>query len=200
VHASWRGMSGIVTAAVVVVSSIGLLRATEHAYVLGPWLMESDAPPMPWRSGAGAAGLDERAFLEELLARDRVARAAAAEMSRSSRPELREFAEQIKMSRTPRIMRVRHDLLRWYDDQRTPSSGAPPFTGLTMRAGDALDRAFLIQMVKHDRLTVLLAQQLLTTGQPRPAVRELAVRAREGSKEEAYRLAGWLYDWFGTHT
>jgi uncharacterized protein (DUF305 family) len=74
----------------------------------------------------------------------------------------------------------------------------PMMRDLTGLRGDALDRAFLADMIPHHMGAVMMSQQLL--GQGLAAHTELepfARTVRDAQHAEIVQMRGWLADWFG---
>ena len=71
-------------------------------------------------------------------------------------------------------------------------------SGLT---GDALDRAFLEDMVGHHMMAVMMSQHLLANGDStHPEVAELAERISDEQRAEIRQMRRWLAAWFGQRT
>ena len=89
-------------------------------------------------------------------------------------------------------------LASWYPGRDTAVDYTPMMRDLTGLRGDALDRAFLADMIPHHMGAVMMSQQLL--GQGLAAHTELepfARTVRDAQHAEIVQMRGWLADWFG---
>jgi uncharacterized protein (DUF305 family) len=69
---------------------------------------------------------------------------------------------------------------------------------LTGLRGDALDKAFLDDMIPHHMAAVMMSQQLLTGNlAEHPEVEPFARTIRDTQRAEIMQMHGWLADWFG---
>ena len=69
---------------------------------------------------------------------------------------------------------------------------------LSELSGDALDRAFLQDMIPHHAMAVMMSQQLLGRDLTRHSeVTQLATAIRDGQHAEIMDMRGWLGSWFG---
>lgn len=140
---------------------------------------------------------DEGEYLLEMIAHHDEAVAAATELSRSDRSEVRELGEAIVTSQTAQIVRMRSWLEQWHDDTG-PTAYQPMMRDLSGLTGDELDRTFLEDMVMHHWMAVMMSRHLLTGGvDVHPEVADLARDIIREQSAEIRQMRGWLADWFG---
>ena len=119
----------------------------------------------------GSAGMMGRStdvgeadYLAEMVAHHREAVAAARELARSDRAEMRAFGESIVATQSAQIEQMVIWLGDWYPDQDAAVDYQPMMRDLTGLSGDDLDRVFLQDMVGHHMAAVMMSQQLLVAG------------------------------------
>jgi uncharacterized protein (DUF305 family) len=156
-------------------------------------------------AGRGMAGMmrhvrvpDEAAYLATMVAHHQEAIRSARELSRSDRPAMRRFGRDIVRVQSHQVRQMRRWLARWYPDQPAASYD-PMMRDLTGLSGDALDRAFLQDMVRHHMAAVMMSQWLLARDLDRHhRVTRLAEDVRDGQHAEIRQMVGWYADWFGS--
>ena len=122
--------------------------------------------PMGGTSSAGGSMMgsarttDEAGYLGEMVAHHREAIAAAGELSRSDRPEMRALGRRIVADQSAQVELMEGWLAQWYDDE-PEAAYEPMMRELKGLDGDALDRAFLEDMIGHHMVAVMRSQQLL---------------------------------------
>lgn len=158
-------------------------------------LTTDDDTGWPWMMGAGAA--DEPVYLAEMVAHHREAVAAAGELARSDRPEMRRLGEEVVRSQTAQIEQMTEWLADWYPDQSLDVGYEPMMRDLGGLSGARLDRAFLVDMVQHHRVAVMMSQHLLVGGAEHEEVADLAREIRDEQHAEIIVMQRWLSDWFG---
>jgi len=152
--------------------------------------------------GAGMSGMvveDEFGYLTKMIPHHEEAiRNAQILLAGTDRPEMRVFATSIIETQTREVEQMRGWLSIWYPGRDTAVDYAPMMRDLTGLRGDALDRAFLTDMIPHHMGAVMMSQQLL--GQGLAAHTELepfARTVRDAQHAEIVQMRGWLADWFG---
>lgn len=154
----------------------------------------SGMPMMPMMS----MRISEPTWLAEMIPHHEEAVRAAEELARSSRPEMRELGAAIVSSQTAQIAQMRAWLDRWYPDEPEVTAYRPMMRDLSGLEGDALDRAFLDDMIGHHMMAVMMSQHLL--GSRASTHEEVADLARQISAEqraEIRQMRSWLRAWFG---
>jgi uncharacterized protein (DUF305 family) len=125
--------------------------------------------------------------------------AARALVVGTSRPELRAFGQGIITTQTAEIQQMRQWLARWYTGRDTGVDYTPMMRDMTGLAGDALDRAFLTDMIPHHMMAVMMSHQLLNRGLVVHApVQPFATTIARTQSAEIRRMRAWLAEWFGS--
>ena len=106
---------------------------------------------------------DEAGYLSEMVAHHREAILAARELSRSDRPEMRALGRRIVADQSAQVELMEGWLAEWYADE-PEAAYEPMMRNLAGLDGDALDRAFLEDMIGHHMAAVMQSQQLLVRG------------------------------------
>ena len=157
---------------------------------------------MAGMSGMGMSGMsieDEFGYLAMMVPHHEEAiRNAQILLAGTERPEMRVFATSIIETQTREVEQMRGWLSIWYPGRDPAVDYAPMMRDLTGLRGDALDRAFLADMIPHHMGAVMMSQQLL--GQSLAAHTELepfARTVRDTQHAEIVQMRGWLADWFG---
>jgi uncharacterized protein (DUF305 family) len=120
---------------------------------------------------------------------------------RAARPEMRTFADTIIRIQSAEVAQMAAWLAAWYPERDTRVDYAPMMRNLTGLRGDALDRAFLEDMIPHHMMAVMMSQQLVTSGlDVHQDVIPFAVTIRDTQRQEIRTMRGWLSDWFGIVT
>jgi uncharacterized protein (DUF305 family) len=173
-----------------------------------PWVDGSDDRPGGQRRGWMMSGLpgmmhsaeirSEYDYLAEMVAHHREAVAAAIELQRSDRAEMRALGATIVTSQSAQIEQMQAWLADWYPDRSGRVDYQPMMRDLTGLAGDPLDRAFLQDMIVHHMAAVMMSQQLVVRGlAEHPAVAGLARTIRDDQHAEMFLMQQWLHEWFG---
>ena len=143
----------------------------------------------------------EAAYLAEMISHHQEAVVAAEELDRSSRSEMRGLGEGIVRTQTAQIEQMRSWLAQWYPEQPTDTAYRPMMRDLSGLTGDALDRAFLEDMVGHHMMAVMMSRHLLANrDSTHPQVAELAERITDEQRAEIRQMRRWLATWFGQRT
>jgi uncharacterized protein (DUF305 family) len=137
-------------------------------------------------SAPGMRATSEYAYLAEMVPHHLEAIDAAQELRRSERPEVRQLGENIVASQRAQVRLMEGWLDRWYPDRPARDPGYQPMMrDLSGLDGDALDRAFLTDMVRHHMMAIMSSQHLLLSGDvEHPEVADLASAIRDEQREE----------------
>jgi uncharacterized protein (DUF305 family) len=164
------------------------------------WPGDRDDGPGPgsWMPGMpGASATSEFAYLAEMVAHHEEAVAAASELERSDRPQLRAFGRSVVSTQSRQIDQMRAWLEEWYPGRSTDVEYDPMMRDLSGLSGDELDRAFLQDMVGHHMMAVMMSQHLLLRGVAEHAeVADLARTIRDEQHREIFVMQSWLREWF----
>ena len=130
---------------------------------------------------------------EEAIASARILQNATA------RTEMRDFAAGIIETQGAEVRQMRAWLASWYAGRDTTVSYRPMMRDLSGLTGDALDRAFLQDMIPHHMMAVMMSQQLIARGLAvHQTVVPFATNIRDVQTAEIQTMRRWLVDWFGT--
>jgi uncharacterized protein (DUF305 family) len=152
--------------------------------------------------GHGMAGMrvdSEFDYLTQMIPHHEEAIASAQQLlNGTNRPEMQEFARSIIETQSAEVARMRTYLDTWYPGQPTDVSYTPMMRDLTGLTGDALDEAFLRDMIPHHMMAVMMSQQLLMRGLSQHSeVNTHAYGIRDAQRGENHDMAGWLTRWSG---
>lgn len=156
-------------------------------------------------SGAGMMGMSDMTVADEfsyltMMIPHHVEAIQSAEVLKAGtdRPEMREFAQQIIDTQTREVSQMRSWLAEWYPGRDTTVDYTPMMRDLSGLQGDALDQAFLDDMIPHHMAAVMMSQQLLMADLADHAeVEPFAQTIRDSQRAEIMTMHGWLSDWFG---
>jgi len=141
---------------------------------------------------------DEADYLSRMVAHHREAVAAAGQLTRSDRPQMRAFGADIIRTQSAQIEQMNAWLDRWYPEEPADPDYQPMMRDLADLSGNALDRAFLRDMTVHHMAAVMMSQQLLAHGlATHDEVAELARTIRDQQHTEILRMQQWLSSWYG---
>ena len=116
----------------------------------------------------------------------------------TSRAELRTFAQGVIETQSSEVRQMRAWLAQWHPGRDTEVAYVPMMRDLTGLTGDALDRAFLSDMIPHHMMAVMMSQQFLGATYTRhPETLPFATRIRDTQQREILAMQGWLRAWFG---
>jgi uncharacterized protein (DUF305 family) len=148
--------------------------------------------------GGGVGGpVSEQEFLLEMIAHHQEAIAAAGELRRSDRVEMRELGAGIVTGQTAEVRQMQEWLASWYPGDVPRIDYQPEMRPLSELEGDRLDETFLVDMVRHHMMAVMMARQLLFSHAARhQEVEDLARSIVTSQSEEIVRMQTWLQDWF----
>ncbi|MGI5286531.1 DUF305 domain-containing protein [Nonomuraea polychroma] len=124
--------------------------------------------------------------------------AAAKQLQRSSRAQMRTLGASIVTRQSAEIAMMNKWLATWYRGHSPTTGYRPMMRDLSKLSGDALDETFLRDMIPHHMMAVIMSQQLLKhAGVRHQSVAAFAARVREAEHAEMFRLQRYLADWFG---
>lgn len=182
----------VVAAVVVTATVLGVVAlAGRDNTTPGRWDESGGSMMMGW---AGVASEPE--YLAEMVAHHREAVAAAGELARSDRAEMRAFGESIVETQSAQIQQMNGWLRDLYPEQSRTVDYRPMMRDLSGLSGDRLDRAFLQDMISHHMVAVMMSQQLLGRGYDHDEVAQLARSIRDDQHAEIIQMQRWLAQWF----
>jgi uncharacterized protein (DUF305 family) len=119
-------------------------------------------------------------------------------LEKSDRPEMREFAQDIIAVQSAEIDQMETWLDEWYPGQTTDLTYSPMMRDLSQLEGDALDQAFLEDMIMHHMGAVMMSQRLVNQGLvEHPSVQPFAQNIATTQRQEIWQMQNWLQDWYG---
>jgi uncharacterized protein (DUF305 family) len=137
-------------------------------------------------------------YLTHMVAHHQEAVGAARQLERSGRAEMRALGTSIVTTQTGEITLMNAWLAAWYPDRPTTVPYEPMMRDLSPLSGDALDKAFLQDMIPHHMAAVMTSQQLLVhDGTQREEVADFARTVRDSQHAEIFQMQRYLADWFG---
>lgn len=150
-------------------------------------------------SMAGVRVDSEFSYLTQMIPHHQEAITAAKQLQAgTNRRETKAFAAGIIKTQTAQVDQMKRELAGWYPGRSTSVTYTPMMRDLTQLSGDALDRAFLEDMIPHHGMAVMTSQQLLGRDLSKHAeARQLARTIRDGQIAEIQKMGGWLQSWFG---
>ncbi len=114
---------------------------------------------------------------------------------RTDRQHLRGFAQEVIEVQTREIEQMEQWISQSYPDRPPRAEYDPMMRDLDRLSGDALDRAFLEDMIPHHMAAVMMSQQLLARNLARhDEVADLASSIRESQMREIRQMSIWLRD------
>lgn len=119
-------------------------------------------------------------------------------LAHTDRPEMQQFMEQIIQVQTAEIDQMQQWLAEWYPGQDTTVTYTPMMRDLNTLQGDALDQAFLEDMIMHHMGAVMMSRMLLNRGLvEHQLVEPFAAQIATSQRQEIGQMQTWLQDWFG---
>lgn len=174
----------------------GMHQKVGGSAMLGDGDRDRSLGPRRWMHGSSVG--TEFAHLTEMVAHHGEAVAAAQELERSARPEMRAFGRSILTSQQAQIDQMNDWLVKWYPGRSTEVDYQPMMRDLSGLSRDHLDRAFLEDMVPHHMMAVMMSQQLLVRGvADHDRVNDLAQSIRDEQHAEILEMRRWLTAWYG---
>jgi uncharacterized protein (DUF305 family) len=149
-------------------------------------------------AGTGMEVESEFDYLTQMIPHHEEAIAAATVLQRGTeREEIRDFAAAIIETQSAEVEQMEEWLAAWYPDRDTSVDYEPMMRDLGGLSGDALDQAFLQDMVPHHMMAVMMSQQLVRGDlAEHDAVVPFAENIRDTQHQEIRTMAGWLADSF----
>ena len=201
----------VIATAVAAVGVVSAHRDDETGTHMGSGLMNSGSkttpegrdhsrnPTMraPLMMGSHASA-SEPEYLGDMMAHHREAVAAARELARSDRPQMRALGESIVHTQSAQIEQMLTWVSEWYPEQSTRVDYRPMMRDLWDLAGDRLDRVFLQDMIGHHMTAVMMSQNLLSRDTDHEEVAVLARSIRDDQHTEIIQMQHWLTQWFDT--
>ncbi len=159
-------------------------------------------PGSPWMGPGGPMhGVrvdDEFDYLTQMLPHHREAVAAARQLRRSERPQMRRLGESIVATQSAEIAKMKAWLDQWYPGRSTAAGYRPMMRDLSKLSGNALDETFLQDMIPHHMAAIMMSQRLLMYGRAEhEQVAAFARTVRDEQHREMFQMRQWLADWFG---
>lgn len=153
---------------------------------------------MPGMGGMSMAVASEFDYLAQMIPHHEEAIMTAQLLEAgTARPEMRAFARTIIETQSAENRQMRAWLSQWYPDRNPAVPYTPMMRDLTNLRGDALDQAFLTDMIPHHMMAVMMSQQYLAATYPRrPETRPFAANIAETQRQEILMMQGWLRAWF----
>jgi uncharacterized protein (DUF305 family) len=145
----------------------------------------------------GVATATEFEYLATMVRHHEEAVAAAEQLQRSERAQMRAFGESIVETQTAQIDQMNTWLSQWYPGRTADVDYQPMMRDLSSLSGDSLDRTFLQDMIGHHMMAVMMSQQLLVHGAAdHEEVDRLAKAIRDEQHAEIVQMRRWLTAWF----
>jgi len=119
-------------------------------------------------------------------------------LARSQRPEMQQFAQTLIKVQSAEIEQMAAWLNEWYPGQDRSVTYVPMMRDLSPLRGDALDQAFLQDMIGHHMGAVMMSQMLLNHNLVQhPPVQPFAQNIATSQRQEIHQMQTWLMAWFG---
>ena len=161
---------------------------------------------MPGGAGAGIGTMsmpgmrsqNEFEYLTEMIPHHEEAIVTATLLRQGTRrPDMRTFANAIIETQTAEVQQMERFLAARYPGRDIHADYTPMMRDLTGLRTDALDRAFLEDMIPHHMMAVMMSQRLLMAGLADDEIAPFARNIRDVQHSEIQMMAGWLSAWFG---
>lgn len=140
----------------------------------------------------------EHDFLVHMIAHHEEAVSSAVILKENTeREEMKKFAEDIIKTQSAEIEQMKIWLETWYPNEDHTVNYQPMMRDLTNLQGDALDQAFLQDMIFHHMDAVMMSQQLIIGGLVEHSeVIPFATTIRNTQRDEIHMMRNWLAEWF----
>lgn len=116
----------------------------------------------------------------------------------TEREEMKRFAEDIIRTQSEEVEQMTAWLEAWYPEKEHDINYQPMMRDYKNLRGDALDRAFLEDMIPHHMEAVMMSQQLLFRGlAEHEEVASLARNIRNTQRNEIRMMRNWMVQWSG---
>ena len=138
--------------------------------------------------------MSEFDYLTRMIPHHEEAIATAVILQRGTeRQDVRAFAASIIRTQSAEVEQMRTWLATWYPGRETRVPYEPMMRDLTGLSGDALDRAFLEDMIPHHMMAVMMSQQLIMRDLAvNAAVVPFAANIRDTQRGEIQMMTSWL--------
>ncbi len=188
-------VAAIVLGVVSTVALVGWPQA--RPYAASPWSTGGPGGPMGW--GIVGVSVDgEFGYLTHMVAHHQEAVGSARQLERSGRPEMRALGSSIVTTQSAEITTMNGWLAQWYPGRSMTVEYRRMMRDLCGLTGDALDEAFLRDMIPHHMAAVMMSQRLLVQGSiPHQEVAGFAGAVRDTQHAEIFQMRRFLADWFG---
>lgn len=149
--------------------------------------------------GASLSPVSESAFLVDMIPHHEEAiRAAAQLLANTDRDEMRIFARLIISVQQAEVDTMRRWLAERYPDVEQVSDYMPMMGDYSGLAGDAVDRAFLEDMIPHHMTAVMMSRNLVQNNDVvHDDVKPFASTIAKTQSAEISQMMVWLPLWFG---
>lgn len=115
----------------------------------------------------------------------------------TQREEMKKFADDIIRTQSAEIEQMKIWLDTWYPNADHAVDYQPMMRDLRNLQGDALDQAFLQDMIFHHMDAVMMSQQLITSGLAEHSeIIPFAETIRNTQRNEILMMRNWLSEWF----
>jgi len=172
-------------------------------------MMYGSYSPSGSQSGTGMSAGVDRHFIEQMIPHHEGAIAMARiALERSSRPEIRQLAENIIDSQSREIEQMRAWYLGWYGSEVPQDDlslggmmmgdgmhGGTDQDTSALSAATDVDREFLAQMIPHHQMAVMMAR-MLDAGTSRPEMKEFAASISNDQSSEIRQMQSWYDAWY----
>lgn len=149
--------------------------------------------------GASLSPVSESAYLVDMIPHHEEAiRAARQLLVNTDREEMRSFARVIISVQQAEVDTMRRWLAERYPDINQVSGYMPMMGDYSGMTGDAVDRAFLEDMIPHHMTAVMMSRQLVQKNiVVHDDVEPFATTIAKTQSEEISQMMVWLPLWFG---
>jgi len=150
-------------------------------------------------AGMAAAVASEFDYLAGMIPHHEEAIATARILQRGTeRQEMRAFAAAIIETQSTEVDQMKSWLAAWYPGRDIRVVYQPMMRDLVGLTGNALDRAFLNDMIPHHMMAVMMSQQFVMRNLAEHAdVIPFAGNIRDTQHAEIQMMSAWLRAWFG---
>ncbi|WP_303869278.1 DUF305 domain-containing protein [Acetobacterium wieringae] len=140
----------------------------------------------------------EHDYLIHMIAHHEEAVASANTLkANTQREEMKNFADDIIKTQSAEIEQMKSWLDTWYPNEDHSVDYQPMMRDLTGLKGDAVDQAFLQDMIFHHMDAVMMSQQLIVSGFAKHAeIIPFAETIRDNQRNEIFMMRRWLSEWF----
>jgi len=155
---------------------------------------------MPGMGGMTTAVASEFDYLAQMIPHHEEAVTTARMLEAgTARAEMRTFARTIIETQSAEIRQMQAWLGQWYPERDPAVTYTPMMRDLTGLRGDAVDQAFLTDMIPHHMMAVMMSQQYLAASFARhPQTVPFAARIADTQRQEIQMMQAWLRAWFAS--